>query len=261
MIHAAVAPETLAVLVTGATGPAGRAVARRFLADRARVALNGSDPARLAAAAAELGAPEPGAPGLGAAELGALKPAVPQRMLVVPGDLTDPVAAGTVVAAVENGFGRVDVVVHLVGGWAGGTEVADLDHDEVRRMLDQHLWTTLHVLQAVVPGMRTRGFGRIIGVSSPFAATPGPRGAGYAIAKAAEEVLLRTVAREAAVDGVTANILVVRTLDDARARAAQPNARTSGWTTPDELADAAAWLASAAGAAVNGARIPLDGLG
>ena len=58
MSHAAVAPETLAVLVTGATGPAGRAVARRFLADRARVALNGSDPARLAAAAAELGAPE-----------------------------------------------------------------------------------------------------------------------------------------------------------------------------------------------------------
>lgn len=253
MSHAAVTPETLAVLVTGATGPAGRAVARRFLADGARVALNGSDPVRLAAAAAELGAaaPEPGAP----------DPVVPQRVLVVPGDLRDPAAAGAVVAAVENRFGRVDVVVHLVGGWAGGTEVADLDHDEVRRMLDQHLWTTLHVLQAVVPGMRARGFGRIIGVSSPFAATPGPRGAGYAIAKAAEEVLLRTLAREAAADGVTSNILVVRTLDDARARAAQPNARTSGWTTPDELADAAAWLASAAGAAVNGARIPLDGLG
>ncbi len=164
----------------------------------------------------------------------------------MPGDLTDPVRAGGVVATVERAFGRVDVVAHLVGGWVGGTEVAELEHDEVRRMLDQHLWTTLHVLQAALPGMRARGFGRVVGVSSPFAATPGPRGASYAIAKAAEEVLLRTVAREAAMDGVTANILLVRTLDDERSRAARPNARTAGWTTPDELADAIAWLASPA---------------
>jgi NAD(P)-dependent dehydrogenase (short-subunit alcohol dehydrogenase family) len=236
------APEGLAVLVTGGTGPAGRAVARRFLDDGARVALNGSNAALLATAVAELDA-------------------AAGRVVAVPGDLTDPVAAGAVVAAVEAEFGRVDVVAHLVGGWVGGTEVAVLDQDEVRRMLDQHLFTTLHVLQAVLPGMRARGFGRVVGVSSPFASTPGARGASYAIAKAAEEVLLRTVAREVAKDGLTANILVVRTLDDARARAAQPNARTAGWTTPDELAEAVAWLASPAAAAVNGARIPLDGRG
>jgi NAD(P)-dependent dehydrogenase (short-subunit alcohol dehydrogenase family) len=182
-------------------------------------------------------------------------------VLAVPGDLTDPVAAAAVIVAVEAAFGRVDVVAHLVGGWVGGTAVADLDHDELRRMLDQHLWTTLHVLQAVLPGMRERGFGRVVGVSSPFAAMPGPRGASYAVAKAAEEILLRTAAREIAGDGVTANILVLRTLDDARARAAQPNARTAGWTTPDELADAIAWLASPAAVAVNGARLPLDGRG
>ena len=128
-------------------------------------------------------------------------------------------------------------------------------------MLDQHLWTTLNVLQAAVPGMRARGFGRVVAVSSPFAATPGPRGASYAIAKAAEEVLLRSLARETAADGITANILVVRTLDDERARAAQPTARTAGWTTPAEVADAVAWLASPAGAAVTGARVPLDGRG
>ena len=128
-------------------------------------------------------------------------------------------------------------------------------------MLDQHLWTTLNTLQAVLPGMASRGFGRVMAVSSPFATTPGPRGASYAMAKAAEEVLLRSVARETASDGVTANILVIRTLDDERSRAAQPNAKTAGWTTPEELADAIAWLASPAAAAVNGQRIPLDGRG
>jgi NAD(P)-dependent dehydrogenase (short-subunit alcohol dehydrogenase family) len=241
-VSVAPAPSPLVVLVTGATGPSGRAVARRFAADGARVALNGSDPDRLAAMVADLGLPS-------------------RAVLAVPGDLTDPTVARDVVAAVEAAFGRLDVVAHLVGGWTGGTPVADLDHDEVRRMLDQHLWTTLHVLQAALPGMTSRGFGRVMAVSSPFAAAPGPRGASYAMAKAAEEVLLRTVAREAAADGVTANILVVRTLDDERSRAAQPTAKTAGWTTPDELADVVAWLASPAAAAVTGARIPLDGRG
>lgn len=232
----------LAVLVTGATGPAGRAVARRFAADGHCVALNGSDAGRLDSVISELGLPL-------------------ERAVAVPGDLTDPGTARSVVAAAGAAFGRVDVLVHLVGGWTGGTAVVDLDHAEVRSMLDQHLWTTLNTLQAVLPGMTSRGFGRLVAVSSPLAAVPGPRGAGYAMAKAAEEVLLRSVARETAASGVTANILVIRTLDDGRARAAQPTARTAGWTTPEELADAIAWLASPAAAAVNGQRIPLDGRG
>jgi NAD(P)-dependent dehydrogenase (short-subunit alcohol dehydrogenase family) len=236
------APESLSVLVTGATGPAGHAVARRFAADGARLALNGSDVQRLAGVIGGLG-------------LGV------DRVIAVPGDLTDPEAAREVVAAAEAAFGRIDVLVHLVGGWAGGTAVADLDHAEVRSMLDQHLWTTLNLLQTVVPGMTARGFGRVAAVSSPFATTPGPRGASYAMAKAAEEVLLRSVAREVAASGVTANVLVIRTLDDERSRAAQPNAKTAGWTTPEELADAVAWLASPAAAAVNGQRIALDGRG
>ena len=235
-------PEPLVVLVTGATGPSGRAVARRFAADGARLALNGSDAVRLAGVIGSLGL-------------------ATDRALAVTGDLTDPEAAREIVATVEAAFGRIDVLAHLVGGWTGGTPVADLDHAEVRSMLDQHLWTTLNTLQAVLPGMTSRGFGRIVAVSSPYAATPGPRGASYAMAKAAEEVLLRTVAREVAADGVTANILVIRILDDERSRATQPTARTAGWTTPEELADAIAWLASPAAAAVTGTRIPLDGRG
>ncbi len=236
------AAERMVVLITGATGPAGRATARRFAADGHLVALNGSDADRLAATIGELGLS-------------------PDASLAVAGDLTDAAAARTVVDGVVDAFGRVDVVAHLVGGYAGGTAVADLDHDEVRRMLDQHLWTTLNILQAVMPGMRERGFGRVVGVSSRLAANPGRRGASYAMAKSAEEVLLRSLAKEAAPDGVTANLLVIRTLDDERSRAAQPNAKTAGWTTPEEVAEAIAWLASPAAAAITGARIPLDGRG
>ena len=128
-------------------------------------------------------------------------------------------------------------------------------------MLDQHLWTTFHLAQAVVPGMVSRGFGRVVGVSSPFAANPGPRGAAYAVAKAAEEVVLRSVAREVGGSGVTANVVIVRAIDTKHERETARSPRNAAWTTPEELADTLAFLASPAAAAVNGARVTLDGRG
>src|SRR3990172_6120760 len=230
----------LVVLITGAPGPVGGAAAARFAADGARLALVGRDPGRLDAVVRELGLPE-------------------DRVLPVPADLRDGEAARAVAATVDARFGRIDVLLHLVGGWTGGTAVVDLDPDEVRRMLDQHLWTTLHVVQAVVPGMVARGSGRVLAVSSPFAASPGPRGASYAIAKAGEEILLRSLARETAGTGVTANLLVVRAVDAAHERESAPSPRNAGWTTPEEVARVLSFMASPAAAAVNGQRIGLDG--
>jgi NAD(P)-dependent dehydrogenase (short-subunit alcohol dehydrogenase family) len=230
------------VMVSGATGPLGRTVVARFAADGARLALVGRDAGRLrdVAHAASLAD-------------GAWLPVV--------ADLKDRAAASAAVAETEERLGPVDVLLHLVGGWAGGTAVADLDPDELARMIDQHVWTTLHLAAAVVPGMVERGFGRILAVSSPFAANPAPRGASYAVAKAGQEALLRTLARETAGTGVTANLVVVRTIDAEHQRDATPTAKNAAWTTPEEVADALAYLASPAAAAINGARVPLDGRG
>jgi NAD(P)-dependent dehydrogenase (short-subunit alcohol dehydrogenase family) len=181
------------------------------------------------------------------------------RWLAVAGELTDAEAAATVASTVIAKWSRIDILVHLVGGFVGGTAVVGLDHGEVRAMLDQHLWSTLHIVQAVVPGMIERGFGRVLAISSPFATDVRARGASYAIGKAAEEVLLRTLAREVAGTGVTANLLLARTIDAQHEREAAPSAKNASWTTPEELADALAFLASPAAAAINGERIPLDG--
>jgi NAD(P)-dependent dehydrogenase (short-subunit alcohol dehydrogenase family) len=234
--------EEPVVLITGATGPLGGAAAVRFARDGARLALVSRDRERLEAMGESLGIAS-------------------DRWLAVPGELTDADAAHAVAADVVQHWGRIDVLLHLVGGWVGGTAVVDLDHDEVRSMLDQHLWTTLHVFQAVVPGMVERGFGRLIAVSSPFAADPRGKGASYAIAKAAEEVLVRSLAHEVAGSGVTANLVIVRTIDAKHERDTVPSSKNASWTTPEEIADTLAFLASPGAAAITGARIPLDGRG
>jgi NAD(P)-dependent dehydrogenase (short-subunit alcohol dehydrogenase family) len=234
------AAMTPVVLITGATGPLGRAAADRFAGDGARVAVMGRDQGKLD-------------------ELRASVDVDDDHWLAVTGELDDRDAARAVATSVTQRWQRIDVLLHLVGGWAGGTPVVELDPAELRTLLDQHLWTTLHVTQAVVPGMIERGFGRVLAVSSPFATDVRTGGASYAIAKAAEEVLLRTLAREAAGTGVTANLVLVRTIDTRHERETEPSPRNASWTTPEEIAATLAFLASPAAAAINGVRIPLDG--
>lgn len=230
------------VLITGVTGGLGRVVAATFAADGARLGLVGTDRDRLTAVATDLGL-------------------AADRWIPAVADLADPQATRAAVDSVIERFGRVDVVLHLVGGWAGGTPVVDLDLEEVRGMLEQHLWTTLHVLQAAVPGMVERGWGRIVAVTTAFAANPAAKGASYAIAKAAEETLVRALAREVGSGGVTANLVVVKKIDTEHERESAPSPKNAAWTTPEEIAAVMRFLCTDEAAALNGARIPLDGRG
>lgn len=229
-------------LITGATGGLGPTVAAMFAADGARLALAASHPERLDRLASELSLAD-------------------DRWMPLVVDLRDPSAARAAVAAVAERFGRVDVLLHLVGGWAGGTTVVDLEPADVAAMLDPHLWMTLNITRAVLPGMIERGWGRIVAISSPFATSPAAKGASYAIAKAAEETLIRSIAREVATTGVTANLLVVKAIDTGHARESEPTPRNASWTTPEEIAATMRFLCSDEAAAINGARIALDGRG
>jgi NAD(P)-dependent dehydrogenase (short-subunit alcohol dehydrogenase family) len=230
------------VLITGATGGLGRVAAARFAADGARVGLVGTDRGRLDALAGELG--------LAAGS-----------WVAAAGDLRAADDANRTVAEIAARFGRIDVVLHLVGGWAGGTTIAELDPAEMRGMLDQHLWTTLNVARAALPGMLERGRGRFVAISSTVALEGTTGMASYAVAKAAEEALLRTLAREVAGTGVTANVLVVRKIDAEHERDASPSPKNATWATPEELVAAMVYLCSDAGSVVNGTRIPLTGRG
>jgi NAD(P)-dependent dehydrogenase (short-subunit alcohol dehydrogenase family) len=230
------APADPVVLITGATGGLGRVAARTFGADGARLALAGTDEDRLRDVATAAGLDD-------------------DSWLPVVADLRDRAATRDVLGAAVATLGRIDVLLHLVGGFSGGTPIAELEPDDIAGMLDQHLWTTFHVSQALVPGMVERGWGRVLAVTSPVASEPTAKSAPYAVGKAAEEAFLRTLARETADTGVTVNLVVVKAIDVDGVRTSDP--KKASWTTPDEIAATLRFLASDAAAAITGARIPL----
>ena len=232
--------EERVVLIAGATGGLGRAAAEAFAAAGSRLVLCGTNGSRLAAVAAELGLVE-------------------GHWVAAVGDLRQPDDARAAVVTARDAFGRIDILLHLVGGFAGGTSVVDLDLEETRQMLDQHLWTTLNIVQAVVPGMIAQGWGRVVAASSVAAVNAPARSGHYAAAKAAQETLLRSLAKEVAGNGVTVNVVAIRAIDEAGERESAPTAKNAPWTTPDEIVATILYLCSEGASPINGARIPLDG--
>jgi NAD(P)-dependent dehydrogenase (short-subunit alcohol dehydrogenase family) len=228
------------VTIAGATGAAGRAAAAAFAAAGARLGLIGTNADRLSALAADLGLPadqwQPGVANVCSRD-----------------------GARQALDAVTGALGPVDVLLHLIGGWNGGTPTVDVSIDDFNEMLSQHLFSTLHMVQGTVPAMVERGWGRVMAISTPLATEPGPRGGGYVVAKAAQEALLRTLARDLAGSGVTANILLVRAIDAKHEREREPSAKNAQWTAPEEIAQVMLSLVSDAAGTINGARIPLYG--
>jgi NAD(P)-dependent dehydrogenase (short-subunit alcohol dehydrogenase family) len=228
------------VMITGVTGGLGQVAASAFVQRGARLVLVGRGKEKLAALAATLDPAQ-------------------ERVLTHVARLTEPEAATTVAEAAIRKFGRIDVLLHLVGGWIGGKSIGELDPREIDTMLQQHLWTTVHLARAVVPHMRRGGWGRVISVSSPTASNPGAERAPYAVGKAAQEALVLTLAQELKGSGVTANLVLVKTIDVAGERRTNPNAENESWTTPEEITATLLHLCSDEAERINGARIPLYG--
>jgi NAD(P)-dependent dehydrogenase (short-subunit alcohol dehydrogenase family) len=107
--------------------------------------------------------------------------------------------------------------------------------------------------------MVERGWGRVLAVTASNTATTPARSAIYTTAKAAQESLLRVLAKETAGSGVTVNVVVARAVDVDHQRELEPSPKNAGWVTPEEVVATFRFLASAEAAAITGARIPLDG--
>lgn len=167
--------------------------------------------------------------------------------------------ARVLVEAVLTKWGRIDVLVHLVGGFAGGKSIADTDDAALDKMLDLNFRSAFYLMRAVAPGMRGRGSGRILAIGSKAGVEPSPMAAAYGASKAALVSLVRSMARENSDLGISANVVLPGTMDTPANRGADPGADFSRWVHPDQIAGLLVYLASDAASQVNGAVIPVAG--
>jgi 3-oxoacyl-[acyl-carrier protein] reductase len=229
-------------VVTGAGGGIGGAIARRLAAEGDRVVLVGRTRASLEVVAADVGA----------------------NAVVLAADVTD---LGWLDALAEVAP-AVDVVVHAAAAYAPFATLESTDDDAWRRVFDVGPTAAMRLLKRVLPGMKARGFGRVVLIGS-VAATLGAHGqAAYAAAKAALVGLTRAVALESARNGVTVNLVEPGIVDTARVRSAVRRdtldalscaAPAGRLGEADEVGAVVAFLCGIEAGYVTGAVVPVTG--
>ena len=177
----------------------------------------------------------------------------------LPAEVSSFANAKALVQQVAERFGKLDVLAHTVGGFAGGQAVADTDGETFQRMLDLNLNITFYLLRAAIPELRKSGAGRIIAIGSRAALEPGANVGAYSASKAAMVSLMRTVALENKDAGLTANVILPGTMDTPANRRSMPGSDFSKWVQPATVAGLMVWLASDAGKDISGAAIPVYG--
>ena len=233
-------------LVTGAGGTMGRAVVRALVDDGCRVALVDIAGAAMAPLEAEFGA----------------------RVAAFACDISDAEAVAAAHARVAAALGAVDILVNNAG-ILSNNKVEATSVAEWRRVLGANLDGALFWVQAVVPTMKARRWGRIINTGSLAAKTGGlTAGTAYSVSKGALSALTFSLARELAAHGVTANAIApayVRTpmvteqLNDAQRTALLARIPVGRFCEPEEFAHVVRFLASPLSGFITGEVIDLNG--
>jgi NAD(P)-dependent dehydrogenase (short-subunit alcohol dehydrogenase family) len=221
------------VIVTGGLGALGKAVAQRFAQEHWHVAVLD----RVHADALGAGTP----------------------LLLGDIDLTDGPAAEGAMRKVTERFGRIDCLVNVAGGFRwelfDGGDLATFD-----RMFALNLRTAVAATRAALPYLKASGTGRIVNVGAGSAAARAGAGvAAYTASKAAVHKFTESLADELKDAGVTVNAVLPGIIDTPQNRADMPNADTSRWVQPVDIAEVVLFLASPQARSVTGALIPVTG--
>lgn len=197
--------------------------------------------------------------GRDASSLEALRTAIGESVEPAVFDLLDPGAARDWADGLATRHGRVDGLVHLVGGWRGGTAIEDAPLEDWDYLSGLLVRTVQHVTQAFAPHLIEGGRGRFVLISAGQAQAPTHRNAVYAAAKAASEAWTLALADRFRGTGATANIVVVGAIVTPAMRSESPDKDFSTFTPAEEIAGAIEYLCSDVAASMNGQRVTLRG--
>lgn len=228
------------VLITGGTGDLGTAVTQRFVKEGHRVAvtrIDDRDDESIERDAREAG----------------------PNLFSLKCDVTDEQAVASTINRIEARFGPVEVLAHLVGGWAGNKQVHEHTVDMWNKTLTLNLLSAFVCCRAVLPGMLKENWGRIVLVSAKAARAERKGQVAYAVAKGGIAVLAETIADETSGTGVTANVVAPSVLDTEANRAAMPDADPANWVPASDVAETILFFASEAAGQLRGAWLPVFG--
>jgi NAD(P)-dependent dehydrogenase (short-subunit alcohol dehydrogenase family) len=226
------------IAIAGASGGLGPSVAKRLAAGGATIAGVDRSQEHLDALRAELDLPDDRFDG---------------RVV----DLLDEQAARDWAAHLRSRFGRVDALLHLVGGWRGGQPLADAPLSDYEWLHDLLVRTVQHTTRAFYDALAESDHGRFVLVSSSQAQSPEGTNAAYAAAKAAAESWTLALADSFKDTAATANIIVVNAILTPRMRAENPDKEYRTFTSAEQIAGAIAFVCSDAAAKMNGKRLSL----
>ncbi|TFY98645.1 SDR family NAD(P)-dependent oxidoreductase [Ramlibacter rhizophilus] len=226
------------VLVTGAAGNLGRAVAQAFLAQGERVVLVDLRREALEQVAAGM----------------------PGQTLVAPADLLTREGAQAAVDAALARFGRLDVLCNIAGGFRMGEAVHETSDETWDALMGLNARTVLNTSRAAVPALLAQSRGWIVNVAAGAALRGGAQMGAYAASKSVVIRLTESLSAELRERGINVNCVLPSIIDTPENRAAMPQADPARWVAPAELAEVIRFLASPAARAVHGAAVPVSGL-
>jgi NAD(P)-dependent dehydrogenase (short-subunit alcohol dehydrogenase family) len=183
-----------------------------------------------------------------------LSPADVARIRFVSADLSQESS----VEALVNEMERVDVLIHLVGGFSMG-ETHTYSYDAWKQDLDLNLNTTFLLCKHSLRRMLETGYGRIVTVGSRGAVSPVGQLAAYCAAKAGVIALTRAIADETKGANITANTVLPSIIDTPSNRQAMGSENADQWVKPESLAEVICFLASEAARDIRGATVPVYG--
>jgi NAD(P)-dependent dehydrogenase (short-subunit alcohol dehydrogenase family) len=226
------------VIVTGAAGNLGKAVAHAFAELGANLVLVDQQRQGLQTA---FGAEDE------------------QRALVA-ADLLDITGAAAIAQAARTRFGRIDVLCNIAGGFRMGEMVHETSDDNWNFLFDINTRTLLHAVRAVVPDMLAAGGGKIVNVGAFAAQRGAPQMGAYTASKATVIRMTEAMSAELRDKNINVNCVLPTIIDTPENRAALPKADPAKWVAPSDLANVIAFLASDAARAVHGAAVPVTAL-
>lgn len=225
------------VMVTGASGNLGRALAAQFARTGAQLVLVDLDLERLRQVYGNDNAGQ----------------------ILAPANLLVQAEVNAVVGAVCAQFGGIDVLCNIAGGFRMGPPVHETPDHDWNLLFDLNARSVLHAVRAVVPHMKAAHGGKIVSVSANAALKGAAHMGAYSASKDVVIRMTEAMAVELRDDGINVNCVLPSIIDTPENRLAMPDADFSRWVSPDALSEVIVFLASDAARAINGAAVPVVG--